>query len=372
MLPINKLIKKSIAGCLLMVVACATVQGQNTQPTWWFGVSGAANFNFYDGTTQRLNDNFIVPAAFHKGTGIRPYGSVLVEYRPLGVLGVSLNVAYDGRGGKFKEVVAPCNCPADLEVNASYVAIEPSLRLSIPKTGLYFFAGPRVAFNITNSFAYTQLKQPNTNADLSNINKTILSGQVGTGYDFLVSSPKSTTKIDLSPFVSYQPYFGQDPRSIESWSMTTVRVGIALKFGKGSKAVVKPIPPAVAVLPVREVIFTVRAPISIPAKRQVSETLPLRNSVFFDDGSSDIPVRYVMLSTSQASSFHERDLQNEQSAGMTGRSSRQLYVYHNILNILGDRLRSNPDAVVTLIGASGTSIVDGKAMAGSVKQYLVV
>ncbi len=372
MLPINKLIKKSIAGCLLMVVACATVQGQNTQPTWWFGVSGAANFNFYDGTTQRLNDNFIVPAAFHKGNGVRPYASALVEYRPLGVLGVSLNVAYDGRGGKFKEVVAPCNCPADLEVNASYIAIEPSLRLGIPKTGLYFFAGPRVAFNITNSFEYTQLKQPNTNANLSNVNKTILSGQVGAGYDFLVSSPKSTTKIDLSPFVSYQPYFGQDPRSIESWSMTTVRVGVALKFGKGSKAVVKPAPVAVVVIPAREVIFTVRAPISIPAKRQVSETLPLRNSVFFDDGSAGVPVRYVTLTTSQASSFHERELQSEQSVTTTGRSSRQLNVYHNILNILGDRLRSNPDAVVTLSGASGTSIADGKAMAESVKQYLVV
>lgn len=371
MLPINKLIQKYIIGCVLMMMACAGAQAQNTQPTWWFGVSGAANINFYDGTTQRLNDNFIVPAAFHKGNGIRPYGSVLVEYRPLGVLGVSLNVAYDGRGGKFKEVIAPCNCPADLEVNASYIAIEPSLRLAIPKTGLYFFAGPRVAFNITNSFEYTQLKQPNTNANLSNVNKTILSGQVGAGYDFLVSSPKSATKIDLSPFVSYQPYFGQDPRSIESWSITTVRVGIALKFGKGSKAVVKPAPVAV-VIPMREVIFTVRAPISIPAKRQVSETLPLRNSVFFDEGSSNIPVRYVMLSTSQASTFHERDLQNEQSVTMTGRSSRQLNVYHNILNILGDRLRSNPDAVITLSGASGKGVVDGKAMAESIKQYLVV
>ncbi|MBW4889758.1 OmpA family protein [Mucilaginibacter sp. HMF5004] len=371
MLPINKLIKKSIAACLLMVIAYTTAQAQNTQPTWWFGVSGAANFNFYDGTTQRLNDNLIVPAAFHKGTGIRPYGSVLVEYRPLGILGVSLNVAYDGRGGKFKEVVAPCNCPADLEVNASYIAIEPSLRLGIPKTGLYFFAGPRVAFNINNSFEYTQLKQPNTNANLSNINKTIFSGQAGVGYDFLVSSPKSATKIDLSPFVSYQPYFGQDPRSIESWSMTTVRVGIALKFGKGSKAVAKQTPSSVA-LPVREVVFTVRAPISIPAKRQVSETLPLRNSVFFDDGSSDIPVRYVMLSTSQASSFREHELQSEQSVSTTGRSSRQLNVYHNILNILGDRLRSNPDAVITLTGASGRGIVDGKAMAESIKRYLVV
>jgi hypothetical protein len=96
MLPTNKTYRKLFISLLMIVIASTAVQAQNTQPTWWFGVSGAANFNFYDGTTQRLNDNFIVPAAFHKGFGVRPYGSVLVEYRPLGIWGVSLNVAYDG------------------------------------------------------------------------------------------------------------------------------------------------------------------------------------------------------------------------------------------------------------------------------------
>src|SRR5476651_2092991 len=134
MLPINKIYRKLFISLLMMVIASTVVQAQTTKPTWWFGVSGAANFNFYDGTTQRLNDNFIVPAAFHKGFGVRPYGSLLVEYRPLGIWGVSLNVAYDNRGAKFDGVVAPCDCPATLETNASYVSVEPSLRLAVPKT----------------------------------------------------------------------------------------------------------------------------------------------------------------------------------------------------------------------------------------------
>src|SRR5207249_2774416 len=120
MLPINKIMQRIIICSLMIVLARTTVQGQTTQPNWWFGVSGAANFNFYDGTTQRLNNSLIVPTAFHNGFGVRPYGSILMEYRPAGVWGGMLNVAYDGRGGKFKDVVAPCNCPATLGTNTSY------------------------------------------------------------------------------------------------------------------------------------------------------------------------------------------------------------------------------------------------------------
>src|ERR1700757_4003571 len=106
-------------------------QKTNTpQPVWWFGISGAANFNFYRGTTQMLNDNLTVPTAFHNGTGIRPYVSLLTEYRPNKIWGGMLNVAYDNRGGKFDGVEAPCNCAATLSTNISYIAIEPSLRIA--------------------------------------------------------------------------------------------------------------------------------------------------------------------------------------------------------------------------------------------------
>jgi hypothetical protein len=115
----------------------------------------------------------------------------MMEYRPKSVLGLMLNVAYDGRGGKFKDVVAPCNCPATLGTSASYVAIEPSIRLGGP-SGLYFFAGPRVAFNVNSDFAYTQLKQPNTNGQFSAMRKSLVSGQVGLGYDIMTSSAAST------------------------------------------------------------------------------------------------------------------------------------------------------------------------------------
>jgi outer membrane protein OmpA-like peptidoglycan-associated protein len=360
-------IKQAIFISFMMMITCITVEAQTLPPIWWFGVSGAANFNFYDGSTQRLNSSLFVPTAFHKGNAVRPYASIFTEYRPAGVWGGMLNVAYDSYGGKFDGVVAPCDCPASLKTSTSYISVEPSLRLAAGKSPLYFFAGPTVSFNINKDFAYTQLKQPNTDAELSNMHKVLLSGQVGAGFDIPLSSAASVTKVSLSPFVSYHPYFGREPRDIESWSVTTVRAGIALKFGMGSKKAVK----VISIAPVRDFTFIVRAPKEIPLQRVVSETLPLRNSVFFDEGSTEIPTRYVALTKEQAGNFKEESLQNEQTETMAGRSARQLNVYHNLLNILGDRLRSNPNATINLSGASGNGAQEGKLLAEHVKAYLV-
>lgn len=370
MLTINKIMQRLVILVLMIIFAQSKAEAQTSQPTWWFGLSGAANLNFYDGTTQRMNNSLFVPTAFHKGEGVKPFGSFLMEYRPGPYWGGMLNIGYDGRGGKFDGVIAPCNCPATLETNLSYITVEPSLRLGSPKSNLYFFAGPRVAFNLEKDFSYTQEKQPDTDGEFSAIRNTLLSGQIGVGYEFQLSPVTSANKAVLSPFVSYHPYFGQDTRTIESWSVSTLRAGVALKFGKGKAAAIIQEATQV-VVPVRDVTFSVRAPKYIPIKRQVSETLPLRNYVFFDEGSSQIPNRYVMLSKDQANSFREVQLQSVQTESMSGRSARQMNVYHNILNITGDRMRSNPGSSISLSGASLKGPKEGKEFAEAIKYYLV-
>ncbi|WP_243732464.1 OmpA family protein [Pedobacter metabolipauper] len=362
--------QKTIICCLMLLLVQINVKAQTGQPTWWFGISGAANGNFFDGTTQKLNNSLLVPTAFHKGDGVRPFGSILVEYRPGSIWGGALNLGYDGRGGKFKDVVAPCNCPATLKTNTSYLTIEPSLRFSPGGGNFYLFAGPRVGLNLQKDFNYTQLKQANTDAEFSEMRKTLISGQVGMGYDIQMSSKTSTTKFVISPFVSYHPYFGQDVRNIESWSMTTVRAGIALKLGKGKKAIEKEetVP---AVIPVADVNFAVRAPKAILVKRMVTETLPLLNYVFFDEGSAQVPSRYITLSKDQATGFKEEQLQQESAENSAGRSARQLAVYYNVINIIGDRMRANPSSSITLSGASLKGPAEGRSFAVSIKKYLV-
>src|SRR5688500_6433303 len=98
-------------GLILAGSAIDAQQVKRTEPIWWFGESAAANFNYYRATTQMLNENLTVPTAFHKGSGVKPYCSLLTEYRPNKRWGGMLNIAYDNRGGKFDGVMAPCNCP---------------------------------------------------------------------------------------------------------------------------------------------------------------------------------------------------------------------------------------------------------------------
>jgi OmpA-OmpF porin, OOP family len=75
------------------------------------------------------------------------------------------------------------------------------------------------------------------------MNRVQVSGQVGVGVDIPVTASTSKTQVLISPFVSFLPHFGQDPRNIEKWDLTTVRGGIALKFGTGREIGPPPPPP---------------------------------------------------------------------------------------------------------------------------------
>ena len=220
---------------------------QFTKPSWYFGVAGGANINFYRGTTQQLKSDFTVPSAFHDGNGAGLYVAPLIEYhRPDTRLGLMFQVGYDNRKGNFKQVASPCNCPEDLKTDLSYMTVEPSLRFAPFKSNLYLYGGPRLAFNLTKSFTYRQginpayplqVANPDVTGNFSSMKNTLLSMQVGAGYDIPLSLQNKKTQFVLSPFVAFHPYFGQDPRETESWNVTTVRAGLSLKLGSGRKII---------------------------------------------------------------------------------------------------------------------------------------
>ena len=351
-----------------------------TKPSWWFGAAAGANFNFYRGTTQQLNDDLMVPTAFRHGNGIGLYLAPVVEFhRPDSKWGGMLQVGYDGRNGKFKQVITPCNCPADLSTNLRYITVEPSLRFAPFKSNLYFFGGPRLAFNTASSFTYQlginpaitdQVPTPEVKDDFSRVNKTLISMQIGAGYDIPLSPDTKEWQTVLSPFVSFQPYFGQDPRSIETWTVSTLRLGAALKFGKG-KMIDQPAKAEPLPVMAHTVKFSVQSPANIPVERRIRETFPIRNYVFFDLGSTQIPDRYVLITKDQVKDFKEDRLETLTPKRLSGRAARQMTVYYNVLNILGDRMGRNPSSAVRLAGASMQGEKDGLAMAESVKKYLV-
>jgi outer membrane protein OmpA-like peptidoglycan-associated protein len=363
-----------------------------SQPSWWFGVSGAANFNFYDGSTHQLTTDFAPPVTFTKGFGVGLFLGPVIEYHKENtVLGFMFQAGYDSRKGKFDQKMSPCNCPADLKTNLSYISIEPNLRVAPFKGDFYLYAGPRLAFAYSQDFVYKQdinpefpeqIANPDVEGEFSDMKKYLISMQIGAGYDIQLSSARNKTKFILSPYVSFHPYFGNTPRDIETWNITTIRTGATLKFGVGKNAdkeaekkkeeekADKKKEEKLSVINAATT-FAVYAPKNIPAERTVRESFPLRNHIYFDLNSTKISDRYVLLEKSEVANFKEEDVQLFTPKNMTGRSKRQLVVYYNALNILGDRMGKNPSANIKLVGTSENGYEEGILMAESVKTYLV-
>jgi len=380
---------KSVMLCALILLGIQTpIQAQDsiqyTKPSWFFGVAAGGNINFYRGSTQQMGGTLTVPTTFQDGSGVGLFIAPLIEYRPAtSRWGVMLQVGYDSRKGEFDQVNTPCNCPADLITDLSYLTVEPSIRLAPFKSNFYMYGGPRLAFNMSKGYTYKlginpaypdQLPTADQTGDFSDIRSNLISMQIGAGYDIFLSSQRHKTQFVLSPFVSFQPYFGQDPRTIETWNVTTVRVGAALKLGAGHKvetAIAKQVwPEKTATIADPKVVFLVNSPENVQTNNQVHEIFPMRNYVFFDEGSSKIPIRYVKLTKKEAQEFREDELSMNAPKNGEGRSDRQMIVYYNILNIVGDRMVKNPTTTIKLVGSSEQGSNDGRDMAMSVKSYL--
>jgi hypothetical protein len=234
-------VKSFILGVLFL--ACTQpLLSQVPKHSWWFGVTAGANLNFFRGSTQELNSGLISPVAFQNGHGAGLYSASLAEFHiPNSAWGIMLQAGYDSRKGSYDEEIAPCDCSVDLSTDLNYVTIEPSLRFAPFKSKFYLFGGPRLAFNLNKSFNFVLFTRSDylnqsvpisLDGDFSNMNKVIISMQIGAGYDIPVSLKKMKTQYVLSPFISFQPYFGQSPRSIETWNITTLRFGAAFKYSQ--------------------------------------------------------------------------------------------------------------------------------------------
>lgn len=377
---LKQTLKGLVVGALILTGIDAPLQAQEVEysrPSWYFGVAGGANFNFFDGSTQKLNDAFTPPTTFHKGTGIGLFLAPSIEFhKPDTRFGFIVQAGLDSRKGDFDQQLTDCDCPADLSTDLSYITVEPSLRFAPTKGNFYLYAGPRFAFNQDKAFVYQQAINPlypnsvapaDVEGDFSDVEETIISGQIGMGYDMQLSKATSKTQLVLSPFVAFHPYFGQNPRSIETWNLTTVRAGVVLKIGSGHKTSpekVEVVAPAVG--------FVVNAPLNVPGEVRVTETFPLRNYIYFDEKSTDISKRYVLLNKDQVANFKEDQVEVfAPSTEVAGRAKREMTVYYNILNILGDRMGKNPASTIVLVGSSENGQAEGKLMAESVKKYLV-
>src|ERR1035437_4892813 len=224
--------------------------------------------------------------------------------------------------------------------------------------GLYFEAGPYLAILVGASKTTTDANNNSTASSSDTANNSIDFG-VGAGvgwrfcnglgfnfrYNYGLNALYKNYTYDNSGVSTTVPSYGKNG---------VLQFSISYMFGCSSctpKEVyhtaveITPEPTIVAAIPTpveKDVQFSVEAPNSVPGQHIVIETLPLCDYIFFDAGSYNIPSRYTILTSAQASGFTEEQLQDCKKDPGT-RTSRQLSIYYNVINIVGDRMKRHPE-----------------------------
>ena len=295
-----------IAALALLPGSSRAQEARRLQPRWWFGGSLGLNLNFYSPEITNINETVTSPAPFTDGSGAGLFLAPMVEYRHDPVWGGMAALGFDSRSGSFDDVTSSAGT-STLSASLQYITVEPSLRFSPFTSDVYLFAGPRLAFNVAKSFEYTETGQPAASGDFSGIRGTVFSGQIGVGMDFPITGGDAATQVQASPF--FAVHFGQGPRTEETWGLTTMRLGVSVKFASGS---------SVSSQAGENLAFTVSAPRIIPSERRVQETFPTRNYVFFDAGSTALPARYVALTAAGGGDLPRRPAARSPADGPDG------------------------------------------------------
>lgn len=369
---------------LAFTSTAVNAQTRTSQPQWWFGGYVGGNINMFGGMLDDLSHNHprLVPPDEHtSGSGFGPTLGGIVEYLPGGLFGGSVMLGYDNRATSFASSLdsRPENDTAwdhTISTTLSYLSVEPNLRVNILDGRLHAFGGPSVGINLSKGFSYSATVPGDTtvDGDLDDVRSLHLGAQLGLGYDIPVTFLGTRSPVVATPFA--QVRFGQShlsppETSTMDFGLTTVRLGLAVKFGSSSARRGGDL-----VTSGGDFDYMMRVPRSVASSRKVNETFPFRNYIFFDQGSSEIPSRYRRIDRSMASAFREDQLTNQNS--VTGgtpaaerRERRQMQVYYEALNIIGDRMRNHPSVDIQLVGAANGDAKMGREMAESIKRYLV-
>lgn len=277
----------------------------------------------------------------------------------------------------------------------------------MPFDGLLMMGGVRLGYVTEKSFEQKEtIVEPANGGTFENGKRTRneFSGDIpgissfsgsllfGAGYEIplnrkgtLLASPEIFYAYGLTPVVSDL-----------TWSINTLRIGIALKYSPLVDTIVAPILAETPVLPhgggqiieepepepepedhsllhasVKAVSLepdgSERPNVTIRVEEFIStEMRPLLNYVFFDENSSVLPDRYVRMQSDETSEFAVEDLHG----------IPVLPTYYHLLNIVGRRLHAHPDAKITLVGCNSDEGIEigrldlSRNRADTVRKYL--
>ena len=213
---------------------------------------------------------------------------------------------------------------------------------------------------------------------------SLLFANIGVSYDLPMNNNSTlflVPEIFYTLGISSVVDFGDD----KYWKANKLSIGLSLKYSPKSEPEPIPEPPVEEEPEEEPEVFVPEMDIALKATSinedgsesdlieirieefASTELHPLLNYIFFDKNSSVLDSRYVKIRPSDASAFDEKSLY----------SLNTMEIYHNILNIIGNRMQENPTENITLVGCNDNNADEENNLglsedrALTIKNYLV-
>jgi outer membrane protein OmpA-like peptidoglycan-associated protein len=366
-----------------------------------FGAFGAGTMNIHRGLFSTY-DGILECGTFEDTETLGWQAGNVLDIPLAASLGLSTRLYYHRANGDFNvpNPVSPnisledgtlvrLNTEHNLKTALDYVMLDLLGKWNFTEA-LYLAAGPSVG--LSTRAAYEQEEQIITPRGVTFANgqssRTIVAGnfdEQGTqnaqrelriaATGALGADIPLTERFVLNPEIGYTFSF-TNVLSTFDWKVSAVRAGIALKYMFGGETIIRDTavgPPAAVPAPVlaldaqnimNDGTRLNYAEVTITEDR-LSDVMPLLPYVFFAQNSSAIQQRYHQLAPNATSGFNESALRDS-----------VLGIYHDVLNIIGDRMRRYPEATISVTGTrepledtEGASVAAERA--SRVKEYLV-
>lgn len=395
---------------IIIGLFCITISSLNAQEsTIRYGIFGHGLLNMHNANFKELPGVPNCCKNYTEGTGSTIGGGFLIEFPFFSDFDFSFRMSYADYSGLLEStdniITANGSTPFTHKLDAIIPAIslQPSLMYDITK-GLKVHVGFDLNYLLNQKYSQKEvISSPNgtfipentrernaTSGDIQENAVVMIAPMIGVGYEFPMNAKRT---LFLTPEVQYQHGITNLNNTLD-WKVSTIRFGVALKYSPKPTPIPKPDPipekkpeepakPIIAQTPVTPQKEPIEAQIravgldengkEFPvAKIVVEEFLstqirPLLNYIFFDNNSSEISPKYNKLSAEATNSFSMITLHNEST----------LQTYYHIMNIIGQRLRENPTAKLTITGCNSNELKEknntelSEQRANAVKEYFL-
>jgi len=358
----------------LVAVKVGAQTSENQRPA--VGGFGDLNLNMAHANFPQLPGVPDCNSLYRSGTGFGPAFGIFYEVPIQNKFSFLLRGVYDLYGEKLTS-----NELTPLAINGVETTgtIEHSIQATLGMIGFQpmgsyhitpafsIHLGGEIGFVIQSSFNQIEtLTEPATSGVFDNGLRTrnaqygkipnanpIVASLIG-GISYALPLNRSNT-IQAVPELSYSYALTPVVKNY-SWSVTSIRAGIAIRYELPEKAVESPKPIPVDTTPVSIPVAPpvamisasglnsegVEAPVAVLHVEEIYSTrmTPLLPYIFFEKNEYAIPLRYNKVSPESIYNFTEIGLKDQDA----------LSINHKTLDIIGKRMSADSDAVITLAG----------------------